>query len=148
MEFYKFHLYCHLYILFICSIALFSNLDTCACDIPISSATSICVLPSKKRLFIIDFSFSFNFFIASNIVIFSAQFSSVFLVSLTWSRTNSFSVPSPYTGSWSEIGSWMASKLNAISSFCTPSSFAITSIVGSFPSLFYYSFFYRKCFIG
>lgn len=142
MEFHKFHLYCYLYILFICSMALFSNLDTCACDIPISSATSICVLPSKKRLFIIDFSFSFSFFIASNIVMFSAQLSSVFFVSLTWSNIYSFSVPSPYTGSWSDIGSCIASKLNAISSLSTPNSFAISSIVGCLPCFFYYSFFY------
>ena len=33
-----------------------SNLDTCACEMPISSATSTCVLPSKNLLLIIIFS--------------------------------------------------------------------------------------------
>ena len=63
----------YLYNRFIWFIAFFSNLDTWACDIPISSATSICVLPSKNLFPIIIFSFSFNFFIASIIVIVSAQ---------------------------------------------------------------------------
>ncbi len=30
--------------------APFSSRETCACEIPISSATSVCVLPSIKRL--------------------------------------------------------------------------------------------------
>ena len=45
----------YLYNFFIRSIAFFSNLETCAWEIPISSATSIWVLPSKKRFDIIVF---------------------------------------------------------------------------------------------
>ena len=70
------------YIFFIWFIALFSNLETCACDIPISAATSICVLPSKNLFDIIILSLSFSFFIISAIVMFSAQCSSVPFVSL------------------------------------------------------------------
>ena len=55
----------------------------------------------------------------------------MFFVSLIWSNTYSFSVPSPYTGSCNDIGSCIASELKAISSFSTPNSFAISSIVGS-----------------
>ena len=103
---------------------------------PISSATSIWVLPSKKRFVIIYFSLLFSFFIASAMLRFSAHFSSVFLLSFTWSITNMFSVPSLYIGSWSDIGSCIASKLSATSSLSAPSFFAIASIVGSLPSSF------------
>ena len=51
-----------------------------------------------------------------------------------------FSAPSLYTGSCNETGSCIASKLYRISSLSTHISFAIISIVGSFPfSLIYFS---------
>ena len=49
--------------------AFFSNLETCACDIPTSFATSICVLPCIKRRYIILRSLSSSFLISSLIEI-------------------------------------------------------------------------------
>ena len=53
------------------------------------------------------------------------------------------SEPSLYIGSCNDTGSCIASKLNAISSLSTPNSFAIISIVGSFP--FYLIYFSLNC---
>ena len=66
-------------------------------------------------------------------VILSAQLSSLFFTSFTWSIIYILSEPSLYIGSCNDTGSWIASKLNAISSFSTPNSFAISSILGSLP---------------
>ncbi len=41
---------------FMCFRAFFSRRLTCACEIEISSATSVCVLPSKNRILIISYS--------------------------------------------------------------------------------------------
>lgn len=60
----------------------FSRRLTCAWEIWISSATSICVFPSKKRRLIMKFSRSDRWFMASLRESFSTQFSSLFFLSL------------------------------------------------------------------
>src|SRR5699024_9251750 len=54
-----------------------------------------------------------------------------FLLSLTWSIIYMLSVPSLNTGSCNETGSWIALRLNDISSGSTSNSFEISSIFGS-----------------
>lgn len=56
-------------------------------EIPISCATSICVFPLKNLKFIMCFSLSLSFFIASLSEISSIQLSSKLFSSLTWSIT-------------------------------------------------------------
>lgn len=58
--------------------AFFSSRETCAWEIPISSATSICVFPSKKRREMISCSRALSFFNASDKDRCSTQFSSRF----------------------------------------------------------------------
>ena len=65
------------------SSACFSNRETCACEMWISSATSICVRPSKNRRFRMRCSRGVRRSMASRSAICSSQCSSVFLVSPT-----------------------------------------------------------------
>ena len=67
--------------------AIFSSRLTCACEMPISAAVSICVLHSKKRIVIILFSRGESFSTASLREIRLTQFSSQSFLSLTWSST-------------------------------------------------------------
>ena len=61
----------------ICSSAPFSRRETCACDMPISAAISICVLPLKKRISMIFRSLSLSALSASPSEISSRSASSV-----------------------------------------------------------------------
>ena len=74
--------------------ALFSSRDTCACEMPICPATSICVRPPSKRRARMRFSRYESPATASRSVIDSIHCSSVFFRSRTWSMTVSASPPS------------------------------------------------------
>ena len=62
--------------------AVFSSRDTCACEMPISLLTSICVFPTKKRSFRIFVSRSVKWDIPSLMAMLSSQQASVVLLSL------------------------------------------------------------------
>ncbi len=97
----------------------------------ISSATSICVRPSKNRRLMMRLSRGDSFSIACVMAMRSNQLSSVLLTSHTLSITYTESPFSEYTGSYRETGSTMASSASATSSFAAPSSDAISSTRGS-----------------
>ena len=111
--------------------AFFSRRLTCACEMLTSLATSICVLPSKKRRRIMLRSRSGSLETASRSAISSTQLSSRFFLSLIWSITYSVSPPSENTGSYKESGVCIASSAMTISSFGSPTSAAISITVGS-----------------
>ena len=87
-----------LYPFFIAFIAPFSSLETCACEIPISSATSVCVIPFINRIERIFFSLGGRFFMDSLIDISSIQSPSLSFEP-NWSIKNIVSPPFEKTGS-------------------------------------------------
>ena len=79
--------------------APFSRRETWACEMPISPAISICVLPPQKRAEMIRRSFYESFAIASFRAMSSSQRSSSASSSRIWSITQIESPPSLYTAS-------------------------------------------------